>query len=247
MVSRPDIAYAACLLSRYMSNPTKHHWLAAIKVLRYLKGTRTYGLVFGNTIHNNGLKMEAYSDSNWAGDKDDSISTYGYVFKLNGAAVSWRSKKQDKVAHSTAEAEYVAASHTSKEALWLLKLMADTDMKGPITIHMDNKAALSHVNENAFTPNNRHVGVHIMQLLKGRDTVMSPLCLFPLRTWLLISSPSHSLGFCLRSSGPPWAFWTAPSFARIVNRLALKLAPPSSFYLGCLFPGLWTDCFAPSC
>jgi hypothetical protein len=74
------------------------------------------------------MDMVVYCDSNFAGDKEDSLSTYGYAFMLNGAAVSWTSRKQSKVAHSTFEAEYVAASLTSREELWISKLMADLDL-----------------------------------------------------------------------------------------------------------------------
>ena len=161
--SRPDIAYSASLLSRYLSCPTKNHWLAAIKVLRYLNCTRTYGLVFGNTVQNNGLSMVGYSDSNFAGDKDDSISTYGYCFILNGAAVSWTSRKQDRVAHSTSDAEYVAASHATREALWFNKLLHDCDLKPPITLYMDNTTAINYVTDHGcnISAKNKHIAVHI--------------------------------------------------------------------------------------
>ena len=132
-------------------------------MLRYLKGTRTLGIVFGNTIDNNGLTMFGYSDSNFAGDTDDSISTYGYCFKLNGAVVSWTSRKHDKVARNTAEAEYVAASHSTREALWLNKLLHDCDLKPPITIYMDNTSALKYVGDLGcnISAKNKHIAVHI--------------------------------------------------------------------------------------
>ena len=164
--TRPDIAYAASILSRYMSKPTHFHWLSALKVLRYLKGTRTYGLVYGNTLVNNGLQVTVFCDSNHAGDKADSQSTYGGAFMMNGAAFCWTSRKQSKVAHSTAEAEFLAASLISKEALWILKLMADLDLKGPLTIFMDNTCALTQIKENSFTPRNKHIGIHYHAVLE---------------------------------------------------------------------------------
>lgn len=160
MSTRPDIAYAASFLSRYMASPTENHFSAALQVLRYLKTTRTYGLVYGTDQSSTARQLVAYSDSNFAGDREDSISTYGFTFQYNGAAVAWRSKKQDGVAHSTAEAEYVAASNTSREARWFRKLMADCDISGPITVCMDNTAALKYVEENAYTPKTRHIAVH---------------------------------------------------------------------------------------
>lgn len=87
-------------------------------------------------------KVVAYCDSNFAGDTSDLISTYGCASMLYGAAFDLTSKKQEKVAHSRFEAEYVAASLTAKEALWVQKLMADCDLTGPFTIYIDNTAAL---------------------------------------------------------------------------------------------------------
>lgn len=160
MVTRPDIAYAASVLSRFNAKPTYHHWRAAIKVVRYLKATRTYGLVYGRTVGDEGLSMIGYVDSNYAGDKYDFLSTYGFAFKLNGAAVSWTSKKQGKVAHSTGDAEYVAASLASKEALWLRKLMADCDIKGPLTLYCDNTLAISLAKEPNYSATTKYLGVH---------------------------------------------------------------------------------------
>lgn len=164
MVTRPDIAYAVGLLTRYMSNPTKHHWKAAIQVLRYLKSTRTYGLVFGNT---DGLTIVGYSDSNWGADKDDSISTYGFVFKLNGAAISWRSKKQERIARSTADAEYIAASHATREVLWLNKLRFDLDINGKIVVFVDNTTALQSAVEGTLTAKNRHMAIHYRSVIES--------------------------------------------------------------------------------
>lgn len=160
--TRPDIAYSASLLARHLHAPTQNHWLAAIKLLRYLKGTRTYGLVYGNSINKQGTRMVAYCDSNF-GDKEDSISTYGYCFIINGAAVSWTSRKQDRVARSTADAEYVALSHTTREALWMNKLMQELDLPKPITIFADNTTALKYAKDNGcnVSGKSKHIAGHI--------------------------------------------------------------------------------------
>ena len=158
MSTRPDIAYATSVLCRYMSKPTQNHWNAAIRVLKYLKGTKNYGLVYGNTLtKNTGLQMTAYSDASH-GDKEDSISAYGYAFLLNGAAVHWASKKEDKIAKSTAEAEYVAASFATDEALWLNKLLADCSLPKPMTMHIDNTAAVIQITD--MPMRNKHIRIH---------------------------------------------------------------------------------------
>ena len=84
--------------------------MAAKRVLLYLKGTTSHGITFrgGEPVNCMG-----YSDADWAGDREDRKSTSGYLFQIAGGPVSWRSKKQNTVALSTAEAEYVALSSTA--------------------------------------------------------------------------------------------------------------------------------------
>jgi hypothetical protein len=116
--TRPDISQSVGALSRFMSCPTVNHWHAAKSVLRYVAGTADCGINFGGTAP--GLK--AYCDADYAGDVDTRRSTTGYVFILNGGAISWSSRLQPTVAASTTEAEYMAAAYAAKEALWLNKL-----------------------------------------------------------------------------------------------------------------------------
>ncbi|KAJ9510638.1 hypothetical protein QJQ45_027557, partial [Haematococcus lacustris] len=121
--TRPDIAFAVGALARHMSAPTSQHWAAACSVLCYLKGTADQGLLFGGVSG-----LQGFSDADYAGDKDTARSTTGYIFTLNGGAISWSSRLQPTVAMSTAEAEHMAASSAAKEALWLRKLMRDLQL-----------------------------------------------------------------------------------------------------------------------
>jgi ribonuclease HI len=133
-----------------MSCPTTEHWTAAKGLLRYLAGTTNRGLVFGG---NDSLQLEGYCDSDYAGDTDTRHSTGGYVFILNGAAITWQSKKQPTVAASTTEAEYMAAASAVKEGLWLRQLLSDLDLQpGPVSILADNQSAIKrlwHLTSNA--------------------------------------------------------------------------------------------------
>jgi hypothetical protein len=113
--TRPDIAQAVGVLSRYRSAPTTSHWNAAIRVLHYLRETKERVLVLGRDPH---VSLEGYVDADFAGDLDSRFSTSGYVFYVFGGAVSWSSKKQKSVATSTVEAEFMAASAAVKEAAW---------------------------------------------------------------------------------------------------------------------------------
>jgi hypothetical protein len=145
--TRPDISYAAGMLARYSSAPTVEHMAAAKGVLRYLAGTQHDNLVYKQCINpsSSSSEVRGYGDADYAGCKDSRRSTTGYVFKMNGGAVSWCSKRQAVVATSTAEAEYVAAAATVKEALWLRKLLQDLQLAvdGPLQLHTDNQAALA--------------------------------------------------------------------------------------------------------
>ncbi|XP_041011270.1 secreted RxLR effector protein 161-like [Juglans microcarpa x Juglans regia] len=109
--TRPDIAYAVNVLSRFQSNPRQEHWKAAKKVMRYLKKTEGYILTFQ---HSNHLEVVGYSDSDFAVYQDDLKSTLGYVFMLVGGAISWKSVKQTLVASSTMQADNSAVVFFSK-------------------------------------------------------------------------------------------------------------------------------------
>ena len=110
--TRPDIAYAVNKLSQYMHSPTDAHWTATKRVLRYLAGTMSHGILLRK---NNPLSLHAYSDADWAGDRDDFVSTNAYVVYLGGHPISWSSKKQKGVSRSSTEAEYRPVANTAAE------------------------------------------------------------------------------------------------------------------------------------
>jgi predicted amino acid dehydrogenase len=95
-----------------MAVPTVTHWQAAKGLLRYVAGTSNYGITFGGSS----LNLQAYCDADYAGDIDTRRSTTGYVYMLDGGAISWSSRLQPTVAASTTEAEYMAAAYAIKEA-----------------------------------------------------------------------------------------------------------------------------------
>ena len=115
--TRPDILFAVGILSRHMENPTQEHYIGVKRVLRYLKGTKHYGLFYKK----GDLRGEliGYSDSDFARDSNDRKITSGHIFFLGGMAVSWSSQKQSIVALSSCEAEYIAATSATCEAVWM--------------------------------------------------------------------------------------------------------------------------------
>jgi hypothetical protein len=120
LATRPDISFAVAALSRYNSRPFTSHLTAAKRVLRYLKATKDYRLHYSSAE----TSLTGYTDSEWASDSADRKSQGGHVFISNGP-ISWQSRKQDLVAISTLEAEYIACSEASREGRWLLQLYKD--------------------------------------------------------------------------------------------------------------------------
>src|SRR6266699_1755735 len=116
LCTRPDVAHAISLTSRYQSDPGNEHWTAVKNILKYLRRTKEMFLVYGGEEE---LVAKCYVDASFDTDPDDSKSQSGYVFVMNGGAVSWRSSKQPVVAGSTTEAEYIAASKAAHEAIWM--------------------------------------------------------------------------------------------------------------------------------
>lgn len=120
IASRPDIAYAVGIVSRYLDKYDISHWNAVKRIMCYLSKTRNRGILYEKC---NEFKLIGYSDSDYAADADTCRSTSGYIFKLSNGSITWSSKRQSTVSLSTTEAEYIAACLAVKEAIWLRKLL----------------------------------------------------------------------------------------------------------------------------
>jgi hypothetical protein len=123
--TRPDIAHAMGVVSRYMNNPGKEHWEVVKWILKYLRGTSTHALCFGGPD----TFLQGDVDSDMAGDKYSMRSTTGYVFTIGGTSISWILKLKRIVSLSKTEAEYVAATEASKEMIWLQMFMEELGKK----------------------------------------------------------------------------------------------------------------------
>eukprot|EP00253_Pinus_taeda_P024640 PITA_24640 len=139
----------------------KEYWTAVKRVFRYLRGTSDYGLCYqGRPGLDRVLDIRGFVDADWAGDLDQRRSTSGYVFNLFGGAVSWMSKKQSVVALSTTEAEYMAATHASKEAVWLQRLCSSMGLvQGAIRIDCDSQSAIFLAKNPAYHSKTKHIDV----------------------------------------------------------------------------------------
>ncbi|KAM1476262.1 hypothetical protein ACFX1S_038131 [Malus domestica] len=155
--TRPDIAYAVSITSRYQSNPGPEHWAAVKTVLKYLRRTKDMFLVYGGAAE---LRVEAYTDADFQSDVDDRSSNSGYVFILNGGAVSWKSKKQSVIADSTTEAEFVAAVEAGKEAFWMKKFITELGVvptiTSPVTLYCDNSGVIAQAKKPRAHQKNKH-------------------------------------------------------------------------------------------
>ncbi|KAG6397645.1 hypothetical protein SASPL_143815 [Salvia splendens] len=125
-VTRPDISFVVGLVSRFLDKPKQVHWDAAIRILQYVKKYPGNGLLFKKNGH---LKIEGYSDADYAGSKSDRNSTSGCCTYLGGNLVTRRSKKQHTVARSSAEAECIAMAHTATEMIGVKNLLGELGSK----------------------------------------------------------------------------------------------------------------------
>lgn len=143
-ITRPDIAYAASLLCRFIGKWSLDHWKGAKHLLRYLRGTSDLSLVFDATAGKRALL--GWADADWGGCLDTRRSTTGYVFSTYGGVVSWKSRRQPTVALSTTQAELLASTEAGKEAVWLRQLLADLELGPadgePVVIYNDNSGAI---------------------------------------------------------------------------------------------------------
>ena len=110
--TRPNLAHAMSMVSKYMVNSGKQHWDAVKWIFRYLKGTTDNDITF--VRQKNDLSVVRYVNADYVGDLDDRRSTTGYVFILTGRPIYWRSMIQSTVAMSTTKAEYIAAAKAAK-------------------------------------------------------------------------------------------------------------------------------------
>jgi hypothetical protein len=171
IMTRPDLAFPVQTLGRHMQASDERHINAAKQVLRYLKQTRELGIMLGATddgrmdltcnAGDTSIKLEGYSDSDWGRDKVTRRSTTGYLFFAGRGPVAFKSKLQQRVAGSSSEAEYVAASMATQEAIHLRQLLADLNQKqeGPTMIYEDNQGAIALSENPVHHQRTKHIDI----------------------------------------------------------------------------------------
>ncbi|XP_021995975.1 uncharacterized mitochondrial protein AtMg00810-like [Helianthus annuus] len=168
-ISRPDITFAVNKVCQFMHSPTENHWSAVKRILRYLQGTFTYGLLIqqtsGSTLHAytdvHNSSLNAFSDADWAGCPDDRRSTGGFAIYLGSNLISWSARKQRTVSRSSTEAEYKALADTVAELTWLEALLQELQV--PMTsvpvLWCDNLGATYLSANPIFHARTKHVEV----------------------------------------------------------------------------------------
>ncbi|KAM7479031.1 hypothetical protein LguiA_027244 [Lonicera macranthoides] len=158
-ITRPDIAYSVGVMSQFMDKPCVGHLVAAKRILRYVKGTLAFGLMYWQNIH---FSLCGFVDADWAGDVNDRRSTTGYCFNTGSAVVSWCSKKQRTIALSSTEAEYMAATMATQECIWLKRLIQEvtTKQEHSVPIQCDNESAIRLAGNPVFHARTKHIEVH---------------------------------------------------------------------------------------
>jgi len=156
MGTRPDITFATSTVAQYLENPGWEHWEAVKRIFRYLKGTKDLKLVFGGETSD----LVGFVDADGA-SQDHRRAISGYVFMVDGGAVSWSSKKQELVTLSTTEAEYVVATHVAKEAVWLRRLIGElfSTVAEPTTLFGDNQSAIALAHGGQYHACTKHIDI----------------------------------------------------------------------------------------
>ena len=141
--TRPDLLFSVGLLSRFMEKPTQEQYNGIKRILRYVKGTEDYGLFYKK----GDMKGEliGFSDSDFAGDCHNRKSTSSYIFLFGRIAVKWSSQKQSIVALSSCEAEYIAATSSTCQVVWMIRLIGEltSNDESMVKLLVDNQSAIT--------------------------------------------------------------------------------------------------------
>ena len=164
--------FAVSKVSRKSQKPTQNEWINVIKIIKYLKGTKNYGLKFTN----NPL-IKTFADADFAGDKESRRSTSGYIITIGNTPISWYSKLQNCVSTSTAESEYYSISECAKQCIWYQNLLNELNQNiNQIIIYTDNKAAIHISKNNLINPKSKHIDIryhYIRELINKRKIILT--------------------------------------------------------------------------
>ena len=169
--TRPDINHAVNVAARSMTAPTHANMTATRHILKYISCTLNHHLVY-NCGDVSECEVTAYCDADWGGDKEERKSTTGYCTFINNNLITWRTRKQQTVAQSTAEAEFMAIADAVNEVQWLSQLVSEigVTVKLPMIIYCDNQSAIQAMVNDGKHSRMKHVDIQVMMMKeKVRD------------------------------------------------------------------------------
>eukprot|EP00253_Pinus_taeda_P034807 PITA_34807 len=154
--TRTDIMFAVSLISRFMESPKEAQRQATKRILRYVKGTKRFGILYTSSESSD---LIGYIDSDWVGSVDDRKRTSGYLFHMGSRAISWASKKQPIVALSTIEAEYVVATAAACQAVWMRRMLRSLGQEHAkaTMIFCDISSAIALSKNSVFHKQTKHI------------------------------------------------------------------------------------------
>ena len=155
--TRPDCAYAVSSLAQYLSNPSISHIQRLKRTLRYIKGTLSYGIKYQKFAQ--GHVLFGFLDANWPGDKETRCSTFSYCFILASGVISYGNKKQQSVALSSTESEYMALAKATAEIIWLRKLLHELGyiQHNSTIIYSDSQSTIALSENPKYHSKSKHV------------------------------------------------------------------------------------------
>ena len=158
--TRPDIAQALGSVNRFSSNPSNEHWIAAKRILRYIKGSIDHGIKLDGSKEES-VELKGYVDADWGTNPNGRKSQSCYAFFVCGGIISWASKKQPIIALSSTEAEYIAANLALQEALWLRTLLNDLNFlqEQPTVINEDNQGVIALCRNPKYHSRTKHIDI----------------------------------------------------------------------------------------
>jgi hypothetical protein len=160
-----------------MQESRESHWNSTKGVLRYIQGTKDFGLLYKR---NTNFTLVGYSDADFASDIDDRTSTSGYLMNMGSVAVSWTCKKQTTIANSSAEAKYISAWEAACEIVWLRIILQDLGetQKSPTNLLINSQSTINMATNPVFHSKTKHVDTkyHFIISLIIKDIIKPQFC-----------------------------------------------------------------------
>jgi hypothetical protein len=194
--TRPDLSYPVSILSRFMQEPRESHLNSAKRVLRYIQGTKYFGLLYKR---NKNFTLVGYLDVDFVGDIDDRTSTSDSLMNMGSATISWNCKKQTTIVNSLVEVEYISAWKATCEIVWLRIILQDLDetQKSPTTLLIDIQSAINMAKNPLFHSNTKHFNTnyHFIISLIIKDIIKPQFCPSEDQTSYIFTKPLGRIKF----------------------------------------------------